>query len=196
MTDASTIEWGQENAALYALGALSPHEAQAFERWLAEAGPTPHATLAGFEKVVAALAYAVPAVTPRAALRTQLLVRLALPPSTPVPQAPAGFAVTRFAEIQWKQTEPGVWAKVLYKDPVARTITVLYKLEPGKSFSTHRHPGSEQCFILAGDFIVNGQTFGPGDFHCALPGSTHDFITTTQGTTLLVISPYHYELQA
>ncbi len=197
MTDERPIEYIEEQAALYALGALSQHEARAFAERLAEGDTASAAALQACERVVAALAFSAPEAAPAAAVRERLLAKVAATSSATQPAAapPADpFVATRYREIQWKDCGNGVFAKLLYNDPVARTVTRLYKLAPGTEFTEHTHPGAEQCFILEGDFIVNGESFGPGDYHCATPGSTHEHITTTLGTTLLVITPADYRM--
>lgn len=198
MADERPREFIEEQAALYALGALSQHEARAFGERL-DAGDTAYAAEAlAFERVVEALCLSAPLAIPADTVRERLLANVVATPSTvqPVPVTPPAnqLVATRYKEIQWKDCGNGVLAKLLFKDPVARTVTRLYKLAPGTVFSEHTHPGAEQCFILEGDFIVNGESFGPGDFHCAPLGSTHQHITTTQGTTLLVITPADYRM--
>jgi anti-sigma factor ChrR (cupin superfamily) len=193
VADHRPTEFIVEQAALYALGALSQHEARAFAERLAE-GDTAYATeLQAFERVVEALSFSVPEVTPSNTVRERLLAQVAAAPQRAQP-ATAQLVATRYKEVQWKDCGNGVFAKLLFRDPVARTVTRLYKLAPGTVFTEHVHPGAEQCFILEGDFIVNGESFGPGDFHCAPLGSTHQHITTTQGTTLLVITPADYRM--
>ena len=54
----------QEKAALYALGALSQHEARAFERHLAEGCSSCEAELIQFEEVTGELSFDAPAVLP------------------------------------------------------------------------------------------------------------------------------------
>ena len=66
----------QEKAALYALGALSQHEARAFERHLAEGCSFCESELLQFEEVTGALSFDAPAVPPPAYLRDVLLVRI------------------------------------------------------------------------------------------------------------------------
>ena len=66
----------QEKAALYALGALSQHEARAFERHLAEGCSFCEAELVQFEDVTGTLSFDSPAVTPPAYLRDVLLARI------------------------------------------------------------------------------------------------------------------------
>jgi anti-sigma factor ChrR (cupin superfamily) len=194
VTDGRAQELLEEQAALYALGALTQHEARACETHLAAGEADWVIAVQSGEQVVKALGYVAPEAAPRKAVRLRLLDQLAAEPKTPALPANNALVATRYQEIQWKEIQPGVFAKVLYKDPVARTVSTLYRLAPGTTFTEHTHAGSEQCFILEGDFIVNGESFGPGDFHCATPGSTHELITTTQGTVLLVIAPAQYKL--
>ena len=66
----------QEKAALYALGALSQHEARAFERHLAEGCSSCEAELNQFEEVTVTLALDAPAAAPPVYLRDILLARI------------------------------------------------------------------------------------------------------------------------
>ena len=66
----------QEKAALYALGALSQHEARAFERHLAEGCSSCEAELIQFEEVTGTLSFDAPAASPPAYLRDVLLARI------------------------------------------------------------------------------------------------------------------------
>lgn len=188
----SISEERQAQAALYALGALTQHEARAYESYLAEAAPAGAAEFEAFVAVVNALGYDAPEAEPPAALRERLLASLAATTQPGARQAENAFTALRYHELDWQKLAPGLWAKELFKDLTTRTVSTLYKLDPGTVVGTHTHPGVEQCFIMQGDFIVNGESFGPGDFHCAMPQSVHETITTTQGTVLLVVAPYDY----
>jgi anti-sigma factor ChrR (cupin superfamily) len=184
----------QTQAALYALDALTQHEARAFETRLAEDSSVYAEELQAFESVVAALGLDAPEAEPPAHLRERLFEKLAETSQPTRPAAPDPFIVTRFQEIEWRACAPGLHAKVLFKDPQAHTVTTLYKFDPGVTVPKHSHTGFEQCFILEGDFVVNGESYGPGDYHCAPPGSTHELITTTQGALVLIVAPYDYAL--
>lgn len=184
----------QTQAALYALGALTQHEARAFETHLAKASSAHAKELRAFESVVAALGFGAPEVEPPAHLCERLFEQLAdaPPPQRATRAAPPPFITTRFDEIEWQRYAPGLYAKELFKDPQAHTVTTLFKFEPGTIVPRHSHGGFEQCLILQGDFIANGETFGPGDYHCATPGSTHELITTKGGAIVLIVAPYEY----
>jgi anti-sigma factor ChrR (cupin superfamily) len=183
----------ETQAALYALGALNQHEARAFETHLTENGRAYAEQLRAFESVVAVLSIGAPEVEPPAHLRARLFEQLAEAPR-PKHVAPLQFPfiTARFADIEWQKCAPGLYAKELFRDPQARTVTTLFKFEPGTSVPRHSHTGFEQCLILQGDFIANGETFGPGDYHCATPDSTHELITTKGGAIVLIVAPYEY----
>src|SRR5438552_1201880 len=67
----------QELAALYALGALSQHEAHAFESRLAEGDTASESELRAFESVVASLSLAALEAEPPADAKNKLFARLA-----------------------------------------------------------------------------------------------------------------------
>jgi anti-sigma-K factor RskA len=67
---------GQETAALYALGALSQHEAQTFDVHLREGCPACYAELEQFDQVVGVLGTAAAPVTPPEYLRDLLSLRI------------------------------------------------------------------------------------------------------------------------
>jgi anti-sigma-K factor RskA len=66
----------EERAALYALGALSQHEARSFERHLAEGCASCEEAMLQFEDVVGTIALEPPAATPSLYLRDMLLARI------------------------------------------------------------------------------------------------------------------------
>src|SRR5215211_7615371 len=66
-----------ERASLYALGALSQHEARAFEEHLAEGCEACEDELSSFAEAAGALAFAAPASAPPAGARAKLAERLA-----------------------------------------------------------------------------------------------------------------------
>ncbi len=75
-----------------------------------------------------------------------------------------------------------------FQDERRRTVTSLIIMEAGASISAHKHQGVEECHVLEGDFHLNGQALGAGDYHCAQAGSDHRDLYTKDGALLLVIS--------
>jgi len=88
-----TTEETQERATLYALGALSQHEARAFEVHLREGCPVCQTEISRYESVTADLGLAAPAAAPPPYLRELLTARLEREAGPPAP-APADDAGT------------------------------------------------------------------------------------------------------
>ncbi len=173
----------QAAAALYAFGALTQHEARAFEAQLSEnVGGVAH-ELIPFEDVVASLGLNAPEIAPPRSLRGRLMDRIASDT-----KSKRSFYNLRANEGEWNEIAPGVFVKLLFADGEKGTVTTLLKLQPGAKIERHSHSSPEQCFILEGDFRVNDQKLGPGDFHVAMPGSVHEVITTDRGALSLIVA--------
>lgn len=191
----------QTAAALYALGSLSHHEARAFELELEAAGEAAQHEAAAYATVVSHLSAAAPEATPSAEVRDALLARIETDQSQSLlrstspskSQAMTGHDVFK-NEGQWMQVYEGVSVKKLYRDPVTKFTTCLYKLEPGAYLPNHKHFGSEQCLMISGDFVVNGITYREGDFTVALAQTKHLDLHSVGGATILIISPPEVEM--
>lgn len=195
--DAVTEE-SQELAALYALGALGQHEARAFESLLAEDAASA-ADLHAFEKAVATLAFAAPEAEPPADAKDKLMARLNdLKPSASVTRYATASPVMNAAlkeifhvranEGKWVPYSEGIDAKFLFEDKSSGSVSLLLRMQPGAEVIRHRHFGIEECLVLEGDFRIGNETYGPGDFQCALPGSVHEKVFTQSGALVLIIS--------
>jgi anti-sigma factor ChrR (cupin superfamily) len=189
-----------EQAALYALGALTPEEARRFEEHLAGGCEVCRAELAPFEAVVSTLAFAAEEQAPPPAIRGKLLARLAAQrPGVPAESASQQtdglrFLTIRAAEGEWRELSPGVHMKQLFVDQATSTITSVYKMLPGAQVPMHQHKGIEQCYVMEGDCRINDEVLGPGDFTCAMSGSVHDTLHTQGGTMLLIVAQHGYEV--
>src|SRR5262249_54034568 len=94
----------------------------------------------------------------------------------------------RASEGEWKTLPiPGVRCKELAHDARRGLSVKLYELAPGSTFPSHRHSGPEECFVLSGDFHVEGTVLHAGDFHHAPPQSDHRLSSTVTGCQLLVV---------
>lgn len=184
-----------EQASLYALGALSQHEARAFDEHLAAGCELCEAELRPFQSVVTALAFATPVDEPPAAARENLLARIA-ETSTSKPSKPdlSLFFTLRADEGEWRAGSAGILIKQLFVDEKNGTVTSLFKFAPGAHAPLHKHEGIEQCLVLEGDFHLNDEIFGPGDFTSAMPGSVHHTAYTENGALLLIVSQADYTM--
>jgi anti-sigma factor ChrR (cupin superfamily) len=193
MTDRAAAHDLTDVAVLYALGALSQHEARSFEEHL-ESCETCKAELESFEITVRALAFSAPYEEPPARARAELLARM--PASAPGPTVEPrktddeGQLISiRASEGEWRELAEGVLSKKLHVDPVTGTATSLVRMLPGAVLPVHHHKGAEQFFVIEGDCQVAGQSLTSGDYHRAEAGSTHGTTTTVKGALFLLIAP-------
>ncbi len=192
-------EQRQEQAALYALGALTPREAERFRSELA-VDVALEFDAEAYETVVNELALSASAVAPSQGLREQLMARIAATPQEHSIKAKAVVSnnaaafVLRFDEGHWKPLAPHVSCKILHRDPVSKMVTSLIKLEPGGYLPRHRHLGFEQTLVVSGDCIVNGETLYTGDFRSREMGTEDTEVSTRFGTTIFMIAPEHIEI--
>jgi anti-sigma factor ChrR (cupin superfamily) len=184
-------------ASLYAFGVLPEDEARAFELHLAEGCKVCEAEVQTFQLVVEKLGFGAPLVEPPAELHARLFDELTQQTTRqPAPAATKptlGNSLTiRADEGEWREKFAGVFIKRLFKDEAKGTVTTLYKLLPGASLPMHRHIGAEECLVLEGDYHINGEVLGAGDYHCALPDSVDETLYTIGGTMFLLVSPERY----
>ncbi len=186
-----------EQAALYAVGCLSEDEAMAFENHLAEGCDRCNEELSAFNLVFEKLGYGAIPEAPPASLRDRLFADLDYAePSRQIASFDdpvSGSLTIRASEGEWVKLGGGVFTKHLFSDKSLGTVTTMFKLMPGAHMPSHRHLGVEQCMMLEGDFHVNDEVLGPGDFHCSLPYSIDDKLFTVGGALFLIIAPERCE---
>jgi anti-sigma factor ChrR (cupin superfamily) len=96
------------------------------------------------------------------------------------------------SEGEWREIQEGVSLKKLYMDKATGIATSLVRMLPGTALPVHKHLGVEQFYVIEGDCNVAGQRLGPGDYHRAGAGSTHESTYTIGGTLFLLIAPERY----
>ena len=188
-----------EIAALYALGALSHDEARSFEEHLKEGCDICAGEVQSFGEVVAALSYGVQEESPAPEVKERLQLRLNEKERAKGHEPANIFVSSQFLSVRadeggWQEVEEGIHVKRLFIDNKTGMITALVKMAPGTHLPKHRHREIEQLYILEGDCHVHGEDLGPGDYHCAAPGSVHDTTYTIGGTLLLLVAPERYEV--
>lgn len=199
MSDRAATHEMTDTAALYALGALSQHEARSFEEHIAEGCETCAAELESFELTVKALAFGAPEVQPSAGVREALLASLngaASKHSREAPKTgdPEPFISILAAQGEWQECAAGIFLKKLHVDQATGITTSLVRMRPGTALPVHQHLGVEQVFVLEGDCNISGQRLTSGDYHRAVPGSIHETTYTVDGTLFLLIAPERYEV--
>ena len=192
-----------ERTALYALGALTQIEAQAFEDHLAEGCAVCRSELGEYHLAVEALAVATPDAGPSPAVRDRLLASIAGAQadraeaqtiSMPSLSGAQPFLSLRAGEDGWERWDEGILYKPLFVDEASGLMTSLVRMSPGTGLPRHQHLGVEQFLILEGDCSVHGERLGPGDYHRALGGSVHETTYTEHGTTFLLVAPKEYRI--
>ena len=177
-----------ELAALNAAGVLDGDDLREFQILLAESDSALARDLGRWNDVVAAVIIA--GTEPRsvpAELKARVIERIAASAKPAPAKQTAIFYSILQSEGEWKTlTTPGVRVKDLAADARRGLSVKLYELAPGTRFPTHHHSGPEECFVVSGDFHVEGGVLHGGDFHHAEGESDHGESFTENGCTLLV----------
>ncbi len=162
-----------------AIGALDPDERRELEARLAALPPDVRAEVADLYNASVEIASSAIGETPSAGVRDVLLSRIA---------EPSNHTITA-ADGAWIETPiPGVRMKILAIDRARDRVTMLLKGEPGARYPAHRHSGSEECYVISGSLIVEGQVLRAGDFHHADGESDHAELWTDEGVEVLLVT--------
>ena len=142
MTDRVAAHEMTDVAALYALGALSQHEARSFEAHLAEGCDICQTELESFEQTVRAVAFSAGEAEPPARVRAELLAAVSKPgPEQSVKSALAGgleqFVSILASEGKWRELAEGVLLKNLHVDRATGIATSLVRMLPGAALPCH-----------------------------------------------------------
>jgi anti-sigma factor ChrR (cupin superfamily) len=192
-------EQQQEQASLYALGALTAAEKQDFEANL-RSQPELRALVRDLQSTAEALARSVPPVTPPPELRARVLRSVGgaapqtLPFTGPVVD-PAFFFIAANDSSGWKELPvPGAFLKLLSADRERGYAVLLGRLEAGVRYPAHPHKSPEEIFVLTGDLTIAGRRLGPGDFHHCDAGTEHPINYSEEGCTLLAVLSLDHDL--
>jgi len=187
-------EQQEEQASLYALGALDDAESQTFEAEL-RANAELRVFVRSLQRTTDLLAMSSPGATLPPSLRDQMLRRIegeeALRKST-APSPPVTLAGLRFVDAAetkgWKPLPvPGAFIKLLSLEKERGYAVLLGKLGPGVRYPAHTNAGPEDFYILTGDLVIGDRKLVAGDFHHADRGSRHEMNYSVEGCTLLAV---------
>lgn len=186
--DNHSVDLIRERACLYALGALSSDEAEAFEQHIGSGCDACRDELRAFQTVTAELARAVPVVAARPVLRSRVLERIAAEAHhddwTKISKE--GLHFVRPQGLDWT-TVPGVGieVKVLNRDDDRDVNTTLVRMDPGAVIPTHRHLAEEEIYVVQGDLLVGDVLMRAGDYCHAAAGALHRSVTSFGGCVFL-----------
>ncbi len=193
-----------ELAALYAAGALTDAERDAFEAHLESGCAACAAEVRLYGPVTADLATALPQEAPPLRVRDSLLDRIRhaavaaegnsplLPHLRAEARTDPGHpnpVVHRPTEGPWQDTAvAGVRLRVLHVDQARNHFTALVRMAPGTAYPRHVHSGPEECLVLEGDLRVGDAVMRAGDYQYADVGSAHGEQSTENGCLLFITS--------
>jgi len=170
----------RDRASLYALGSLPDDDAREFGVHL-ESCTVCRDEVRAYGALTSDLALATEAVPPRAGLREKLLAAI----SRPTP--PPGYAFVHEPEGTWTEIAPGVFRKVLARDPSNTPTAFFVRLAPGGRIPPHSHGRAEHCYVVEGELHIAGRDARVGDYHLADEGTSHDNAWSRDGCLLLIV---------
>jgi quercetin dioxygenase-like cupin family protein len=81
---------------------------------------------------------------------------------------------------------PGVRIQVLHKDESTGGMTVLTHIAAGATIPEHWHTSADETvYVLEGDFVERGQSYGPGAFFAGRAGTSHGPHSSVSGCVVL-----------
>jgi anti-sigma factor ChrR (cupin superfamily) len=186
-------EQQQDSASLYAAGALSPAEQQAFEAELS-VNPELQSLTRSLQSAISMFAAAAPPVPLPPDLLDKVLRRVeeteaAKTASQAPPLSLLGLSFARAAGASgWKALPiPGASIKLLSLERERGYAVLLGKLEAGARYPAHLNAGPEDFYVLTGDLVIGSRKLVAGDFHHADAGSWHEENYSIQGCTLVAV---------
>jgi quercetin dioxygenase-like cupin family protein len=162
-----------------AIGALDPDERLDLEARLAALPPDARAEVAHLYDASVEIASSAIAETPPPGVRDALVTRIA---------APSHHTITAAGGAWVDGPMLGVTMKILAIDRARDRVTMLLKGEPGARFPAHHHSGPEECYVIGGSLVVEGQVLRAGDFHHAEGESDHGEAWTDEGVEVLLVA--------
>jgi quercetin dioxygenase-like cupin family protein len=89
--------------------------------------------------------------------------------------------------LDWSPLEfDGVSIRVLHRVESTGALTVMTRMAPGSAIPAHWHGAADETvFVLEGDFIEDGTSYGPGHFFIGPAGTPHGPHRTSGGCVLL-----------
>jgi quercetin dioxygenase-like cupin family protein len=91
------------------------------------------------------------------------------------------------SEVGWTPLQMrGVSMKVLHKDEATGAMAVLTRMNVGAMIPAHFHTrADETVYVLAGDFVEDGVSHGPGSYFVGKAGIPHGPHQMLGGCTVL-----------
>jgi anti-sigma factor ChrR (cupin superfamily) len=183
----------EELAALDAAGALDEAEQRQYRERLKTASAAERTAIAQFYDLAAAVASEPATVAPPAGSLERLMQRIE---ASQVYRSGMPHVYSVLAhEGDWRPGPvAGTRVKILSLDRARDSATLLMRVEPGARYPAHGHTSAEDCYVIAGEIVIQGQRLHAGDFHRAEAGSDHAELSSEKGAEVLLVvgaSDYH-----
>ncbi len=197
-------EEARDLAALYTLGSLDARAASAYDAHL-DACPACRREVDSLRHALSGVAGLAAAVGPPVTLKARLMQSIHRQDVHEAPvqvwkhwapdRAGAGLTLLPKSSESWEPTAAeGVEVRRLFVDIDNDRATMLVRMKRGSSYPTHRHAGTEECYVIEGDLLVGEHHMRAGDYQRASGGSVHGAQSTEGGCLLLIVSSLHDEL--
>jgi len=173
-----------ELAAVYALDALTPSEAAAFEAHLAQCKACRDELEQLRPTVDAFVTWPTDVLRPAAALKERLARRIAAETG----RAPVLPTASEWRDPEWEEVTPGIFCKILATDGERDRVTMLVRLLPGVSYPAHTHAGVEELHLLDGELWIEDRLLYPGDYNYGTPGGSDQRVYSETGCTCVLIT--------
>lgn len=181
-------------AALYALDVLEADERVQFEHALLDSVELDQ-TVRGLEETVASLAYGAVPVPMAANLKDRLFQRIAAQPMGAssdllrLLELPIAKLRQKATELDWSLLpgKSGVEVATWQVDEDFREAAFFARKTGSGLFPNHYHASGETVLVLAGDFVVDGHVYYPGE-QVTAPGKTSHQPESVTGCLLLCVS--------
>jgi anti-sigma factor ChrR (cupin superfamily) len=94
---------------------------------------------------------------------------------------------TDTSRLPWSPLDfAGVSMKILQQPGASGAMTVMTRIAPGSSIPAHSHShADETVFVVEGDFVEDGVSYGPGSFFVGHARSPHGPHSSVGGCILL-----------
>jgi quercetin dioxygenase-like cupin family protein len=183
-----------ELAALDAAGALDEADLRQYHERLKTASAAERTAIAQFYDLAAAVASEQATVAPPSGSLERLMQRIE------ASQVYRSGVVDMYSvlahEGDWRPGPvAGTRVKILSLDRARDVATLLMRVDPGAYYPAHHHSSAEDCYVISGEIIIQGQRLHAGDFHRAEAGSDHAPLSSETGAeVLLVVGATDYHL--
>src|SRR5882757_3407572 len=92
---------------------------------------------------------------------------------------------------------PGVKIQTLHTDEASGATTVMTHIAAGAAIPEHWHTSADETvFVVSGDFVERGKSYGPGSFFVGKAGTSHGPHESRSGCTVLTTfsAPFDFQM--